>query len=164
VGVSPLDHVLRHKHLGDRRTPRFLPNTGPANLEATTPGTYGTRYETLQHLVGAEQWYVKLLTGEVLGRRSAAPTPRTRSTSSARPRRHRLALLAVATSDDVTRIIPMAKSIDRGVVLAQVVHHGNEHARRRRRSSAQTGSGPPPLSSWAYGRAMAFRRMGSEDD
>src|SRR6185503_13323621 len=78
-----------------------------ARLDDRARGTYGSLYGTLQHLVGAEQWYVQLLTGDLVGARIR------------RTQRHSLEELAtiaaaigarelvVAASDDPDRQIVM---------------------------------------------------------
>ena len=66
-GGSPIEHVLRHNTWANVTLLEFCRDLEPALLEAHATGTYGTLYGTLQHVVGAEQWYVQLITGEVLG-------------------------------------------------------------------------------------------------
>jgi uncharacterized damage-inducible protein DinB len=133
VGASPLEHVLRH------------------NAWATTA------LGTLQHLVGAEQWYTKLLTGEVLGRpiRRTDP-PHSLDELAAIATATGARLLDVSASDDPARVVvtnePRRSTV--GVVLAQVVHHGNEHRTQATTILGANGLQPPPLCAWAYGRAM----------
>src|ERR1041384_4209602 len=66
--ADPLDQVLRHNTWATLSLLEFCSSLGPDALELSGTGTYGTLYGTLQHLVGAEQWYLSLLTGEWLGR------------------------------------------------------------------------------------------------
>ena len=66
---SALDHVLRHNTWANGALLDFCRALDPARLDDQAAGTYGTLYGTLQHLVGAEQWYVQLLTGELIGAR-----------------------------------------------------------------------------------------------
>src|SRR4029077_11356515 len=65
-------------------------------------------------------------------------------------------LLEVAASDDPTRVIvtnePRRSTV--GVVLAQVVHPGNEHRTQATTILGANGIEPPALSAWAYGRAV----------
>ena len=155
----PLDHVLRHNTWANVTLLEFCRRLDPALLEANANGTYGTLYGTLQHLVGAEQWYVQLLTGELLGRARIR-----------RDERHSLDdLLATATaigarelevvaSDDVTRRIEMneGRRSTVGVILAQLVHHGNEHRTQVTTILGANGIEPPPVSAWGYGRAAGI--------
>ncbi len=153
---SPIEHVLRHNAWANITLLEFCAALDPAVLEAKAAGTYGTLYGTLQHTVGAEQWYVQLLTGELLGR------PRIRRTE-----RHTLDDLVVtakaigeralvtAATDEVTRSIEMneGRRSTVGIILAQLVHHGNEHRTQATTILGSNGVEPPPLSGWGYGRA-----------
>jgi len=158
VGTPALDHVLRHNAWATATLLEFCRRLDPGTLDLAAPGTYGTLGGTLQHLVGAEQWYVKLLTGEVIG----APIRRTEQ--------HRLdelsaiaaatgsRVLAVAAQEDGARIIetnPGRRSTV-GVVLAQFVHHGNEHRTQITTILGANGIAPPPVSAWGYGRASGI--------
>jgi uncharacterized damage-inducible protein DinB len=149
--------MLRHNTWATGELIEFCRTLDPAKLDANAQGTYGTLYGTLQHLVGAEQWYAKLLTGEIFGRpirRTDAPysLDELATISAATSAR----LVKVAASDDPTRVIvtnePRRSTV--GVVLAQVVHHGNEHRTQATTILGANGIEPPALSAWAYGRAM----------
>jgi len=157
VGASPLDHILRHNAWATGALIEFCRTLDSAKLDANARGTYGTLYGTLQHLVGAEQWYAKLLTGETLGRpirRTDQPHSLDELATIAASTGARL--LTVAASDDPTRVIvtnePRRSTV--GVVLAQIVHHGNEHRTQATTILGANGVEPPALSAWAYGRAM----------
>jgi uncharacterized damage-inducible protein DinB len=147
--------VLRHNTWATGALIEFCQTLDPAKLEAKAPGTYGTLYGTLQHLVGAEQWYVKLLTGKVLGN----PIRRTGSHTLDELSKVAAAtgplLLDVAANDDAARVIEMneGRRATVGVILAQVVHHGNEHRTQATTILGANGIEPPPLSAWAHGRA-----------
>lgn len=151
----PLDHVLRHNTWANGALIEFMRGLDPAAHESASPGTYGTLERTLQHLIGAEQWYTELLTGEVIGPRLRRDGPR--------PALDELAtiaagtgerLVSVAESDDPARRITMneGRGSTVGVVLAQLVHHGNEHRTQITTILGANGIEPPPLSAWAYGR------------
>jgi len=157
MGASPLDHILRHNTWATGALLEFCATLGAARLEVNATGTYGSLYGTLQHLVGAEQWYAQLLTGEILGqriRRTDAPhsLDELAKISAATGAR----LLLVAASDDPTRVIVTnePRRSTAGVVLAQIVHHGNEHRTQATTILGANGIEPPALSAWAYGRAM----------
>ena len=161
---SPLHHVLRHNTWATGALLDFCRVLDPARLDDHAAGTYGTLYATLQHLVGAEQWYVQLLTGELVGARMR------------RGQRHTLDELAsiaaaigaremtVAASDDPDRQIVMDEGkgprTTVGVVLAQLVHHGNEHRTQATIILGASGIEPPAVSAWAYGRAAGISETG----
>ena len=156
MGASPLDDVLRHNTWATGALLDVCRTLDATKLEAAADGTYGTLNGTLQHLVGAEQWYVQLLTGKVLG----DPIRRTRSHTLDELSNVAAAtgpvLVDVAAYDDAERVVEMneGRRATVGVILAQVVHHGNEHRTQATTILGANGIEPPPLSSWAYGRAM----------
>ena len=157
MGERPLDHVLRHNTWANRAIIDFCRGLDPATHESVSPGTYGTIERTLQHLIGAEQWYTQLLTGEIIGPRLRRDGPRPvlddlASIAAGTGTR----VLAVAESDDPARRIKMneGRGSTVGVILAQLVHHGNEHRTQITTILGANGIEPPPLSAWAYGRAV----------
>lgn len=161
---SALDHVLRHNTWANGALLDFCRALDPARLDDAAPGTYGTLYGTLQHLVGAEQWYLQLLTGELVGARIR------------RTQRHSLGELAsiaaaigareldVAASEDPERQIVMddgkGPRTTVGVILAQLVHHGNEHRTQVTTILGSNRIEPPAVSAWGYGRAMKISETG----
>ena len=68
MATPALDHVLRHNAWANKTLLEFCAALEPAALDLSAAGTYGTLYGTLQHIVGGEQFYIRLLTDEVLGR------------------------------------------------------------------------------------------------
>ncbi|HEX6060432.1 MAG TPA: DinB family protein [Candidatus Limnocylindria bacterium] len=157
--ADPLDHVLRHNTWANVTLLDSCAALDLAALEMTATGTYGTLYGTLQHVVGAEQWYLQLLTGEVLGRSRIRRGERhsldelitTAKATGAR-------VLAVAATDDVARRIDIdpGRASTVGVILAQLVHHGNEHRTQATTILGANGVEPPALSGWGYGRAAGI--------
>ncbi len=159
MAPHPLDQVLRHNTWATTTLLDFCAKLGPERLDAAASGTYGTLYGTLQHLVGGEQWYLMLLTGSVLG------GPRIRRDDQ----RHSLdelgavakatgaRALEVAATDDATRRIPMGDEWSTvGVILAQLIHHGNEHRAQATTILGANGIEPPSVSAWGYGRATGM--------
>ena len=157
MGERPLDHVLRHNTWANAALIGFCRGLEPAtHSSAASPGTYGTIERTLQHLVGAEQWYTQLLTGELLGPRLRrdGPPPAIDVLAQVAARTGER-ILAVAETDDPARPVDMneGRKSTVGVILAQLVHHGNEHRTQITTILGANGIEPPPLSAWAYGRA-----------
>ena len=156
MGERPLDHVLRHNTWANGAIIEFCRGLEPAAHDSASPGTYGTVARTLQHLIGAEQWYVQLLTGELIGpplRRDAAPV--TLDVLAAIAAGTGARVTSVAETDDPARRIEMkdGRRSTVGVVLAQLIHHGNEHRTQVTTILGANGIEPPPLSAWSYGRA-----------
>ena len=156
MGERPLDHVLRHNTWATAALIDFCRALDPAKQGSVAAGTYGTIERTLQHLVGAEQWYTQLLTGELIGpplRRDDPPATLDQLAAIATGTGTRVA--SVAVSDDPARRVEMNKGrvSTVGVILAQLVHHGNEHRTQITTILGANGIEPPELSAWTYGRA-----------
>lgn len=156
---TALDHVLRHNTWANRALLDFCRALDPARLDDKAAGTYGTLYGTLQHLVGGEQWYMQLITGELIGaevrRDQKHSLDELASIASAIGARE----LVIAASDDPDRSFPVDDDNDRstvGTVLAQLVHHGNEHRTQATTILGSNGIVPPAISAWAYGRALGM--------
>ena len=67
-------------------------------------------------------------------------------------------ILAVAAQDDAARVIQTneGRRSTVGVVLAQLVHHGNEHRTQVTTILGANGIEPPPVSARGYGRATGI--------
>ena len=156
---TPLDHVLRHNTWANGTLLDFCRTLEPARLDDRTPGTYGSLYGTLQHLVGGEQWYVQLITGELIGTEIRRDKRRTLDELASIAATLGVRTLAIAASDDPDRAIPVDDDNDRstvGTLLAQLVHHGNEHRTQATTILGGNGIQPPAISAWAYGRAVGI--------
>jgi uncharacterized damage-inducible protein DinB len=159
---TALDHVLRHNTWANAKLLDFCRTLDPARLDDQATGTYGSLYGTLQHLVGGEQWYVQLMTGELIGTEIRRDQRRPLDELASIAARLGTRALAIAASDDPERAIPVDHEEDRktgstvGVVLAQLVHHGNEHRTQATTILGAGGIEPPEISGWAYGRAIGI--------
>jgi len=159
--VKPaLDHVLRHNTWATGALLDFCRTLEPARLDDHAQGTYGSLYGTLQHLVGAEQWYVQLLTGELVGARIRRGERHTLEELASIAAAIGTRALTVAESDDPDRQIVMdagkGPRTTVGLILAQLVHHGNEHRTQATTILGTSGIEPPAVSAWAYGRATGI--------
>jgi len=151
-----LAHVLRHNTWANLTLLDFCREVDPATLDMTARGTYGSVYGTLQHLIGAQQWYVQLITGDVLGERIRRTERRSVDELITVARATGERLLLIAETEDPNRRIEMndGRMSTVGVILAQLVHHGNEHRTQATTILGANGVEPPPISGWGYGRAM----------
>jgi len=159
--VTPgLDHVLRHNEWANKRLLEHCASLGADALELQTRGTYGTLYGTLQHIVGAEQWYISLLTDEVLGSR-IRKTERhgldeLMNVAAMTGRR----AIEIAASDDAARVITRGgEETTVGVVLAQLVHHANEHRAHATTILGANGRPTPKIGAWTYGLANGLSNI-----
>lgn len=149
-----LAHVLRHNNWATVTLLDFCREVDPAILDLSARGTYGTVYGTLQHLVGAQQWYVQLITGEWLGERIRRTERRTLDELLAIARATGDRLLRIVETEDPDRGVEVneGRTSTVGVILAQCVHHGNEHRTQATTILGANGLVPPPISGWGYGR------------
>ena len=127
------------------------------------PAIYGSTLDTVRHLVDADNWYLRCISGGDLGIEDfdADDLP----LADLRP-------VATATAAGWTEIVtrnldPDAEIVVRrssgrvtsaavGIRLAQVLHHGSDH--RSQISSALTvlGHAPPEFDVWAYGETIGL--------
>jgi len=135
----------------------FCAELEPAALNWTTPGTYGTVLQTLQHLVDAETGYVvRLLQQE-------RPTEWLEESNAGLPEIRAKAielgdmLLAFLATDWDTEALGLGRGDD-GVVfeirstifLTQLIHHGNEHRAHVCTVLGAHGVEPPEISAWGF--------------
>ena len=155
-----LDHVLRHNVWANRALLDHCASLGPDVLDLEAAGTYGTLYGTLQHIVGGEQFYIWLLTG------TASDTP-LRQTDHRRSLEELTTIatmtgaraLEVAANDDPDRVIGEGEDwTTAGIVLAQLVHHGNEHRAHATTILGSNGRPTPKIGAWTYGIASGVSK------
>jgi uncharacterized damage-inducible protein DinB len=150
-----LEHVLHHNNWANLTLLDFCREVDPAILDMGARGTYGTVYGTLQHVIGGQQWYVQLLTGDVLGTPIRRTERRTLEELIAVAQATGDRVLRVVKEDDPDRRVEMneGRTSTVGVIVAQIVHHGNEHRTQVTTILGVNGIQPPPISAWGYGRA-----------
>jgi uncharacterized damage-inducible protein DinB len=164
--TAPLDHVLRHNAWANRTLLEHCATLGPSALDLQAAGTYGSLYGTLQHLVAGEQWYISLLTGEVLGTPVRKSERRTLDELVAISEQTGARALVVASSDDADRAIDVDGPGDPstvGTVLAQLVNHGNEHRAHATTILSVNGRETPVISGWRYGIANGMSKHDGDD-
>lgn len=156
-----LTHVLRHNTWANLTLLDFCREVDPAILDMSARGTYGTVYGTLQHLVGAQQWYVQLITGELLGTRIRRTERRAVEDLIAVATATGERSLRIAETEDPDRRVEMneGRASTVGVIVAQLVHHGNEHRTQATTILGANGLEPPPISGWGYGRAAGISEV-----
>jgi uncharacterized damage-inducible protein DinB len=159
MATPALDHVLRHNAWANKTLLEFCAALEPAALDLSAAGTYGTMYGTLQHIVGGEQFYIRLLTDEMLGRPVRKTERRTLEDLIAIAALTGARAIDVAASDDVGRVIaPGEDQTTVGIVLAQLVHHGNEHRAHATTILGSHGRATPKIGAWTYGIANGISR------
>ena len=151
VDYDPLGH-----HVWATRTLLdFCARLTPEQRGLTSPGTYGPIDQTLAHAVGADEYYLYLLTGD----RPARPLEPRAIVDFAdlvvRADRNASLIRGLSSSQrDTSAVTPVKRGdapISVGMVLAQIVHHGNEHRGQVRTILGANGIAAPDVSGWAYG-------------
>lgn len=127
-----------------------------AQLAATAVGTYGTIYDTLHHLVRAEQGYLYMLTGDSPVARMRRENMPDMATLRENARLFGEGLMAVAAGVTPARMAYSVEddgqwAIPAGVVLTQVINHATEHRAHIMTILTQMGIQPPELDGWAFG-------------
>jgi len=126
-------------------------------LRLSSPGTYGSVADTLLHLFGAEQRYIRRLTGA---------EPRI-SEKDQFPGIAALIEVAQQNSDELIRLAGQTRPedkldtsygekryrMDAGVVLLQAIHHGNDHRTHICTILGAHGIECGAMDVWAYGNA-----------
>lgn len=159
MATLALDHVLRHNAWANRTLLEFCAGLEPAALDLSAAGTYGTLHGTLQHIVGGEQFYIRLLTGEVLGKPVRRTERRTLDDLVAIAALTGARAIDLAAADDAARVIaPGDDQTTAGIVLAQLVHHGNEHRAHATTILGSHGRTTPKIGAWSYGIANGISR------
>ena len=157
--TSGLHDAFRHHVWATLRLLDACQTLTQDQLTATVPGLYGGMLETLRHIVGADAWYLFVLTG---GR-----TSRIDEDSLG------LAELRTATEghsaawEDVLRAEPDPDAVvvahhddggeghaRAGIRLAQALHHGSDHRSQVCTALTTLGIEPPDIDVWAYGEEV----------
>ena len=159
MATSALDHVLRHNAWANKTLLEFCAALEPAALDLSAAGTYGTLYGTVQHIVGGEQFYIRLLTAELLGTPVRRTERRTLDDLIAIAALTGARAIDLAANDDAERVIsPGEDQTTAGIVLAQLVHHGNEHRAHATTILGSHGRTAPKIGAWTYGIANGISR------
>ena len=149
--------LYRHKTWATLRLIEFCGRLDDAMLDATVPGTYGSIRETLRHLVRAEEGYFNRITGRPMSERVAAdgPVPPLAELASRierlGPEWERLAADDETQAREVTTDDGWRLRAD--VIMAQVVHHADDHRTHVLTILGAHGVEGPDLDVWMYADA-----------
>jgi uncharacterized damage-inducible protein DinB len=144
--------LFRHQTWATLRLIELCQGLDPSYLEATTPGTYGTIRQTLQHLVSAEEGYYWTVTRERLAE-PLTDEPVTLDELAERirrlgPRWEHLAQDAEAPGREL--ITRDGWRVIGRVPMAQAVHHADQHRNHVLSILGARGIDVPDLSVWDY--------------
>lgn len=151
----PLVALFRHNLWANLRLLDACAALDEQQLAATTAGTYGPIYNTLKHIVAAEQGYLIRLTG----RQPENPLRREDNPDVAALREYARhsgeGLIAVAAGMAPSDVVDLEWDGQRwpvpaSLILTQAINHATEHRAQVMTILTQQGVEPPDLSGWAY--------------
>ena len=124
-------------------------------LNGTVTGTYGSIYDTLQHIVTAEQSYFsRISTGQRLHRADDAP-PLTMTEMLESIQRTGSGLIEWAVKVQAADMVEInwdgtLRDVPKTILLTQVINHATEHRAQIMAILTQFGIEPPELDAWNY--------------
>ena len=158
--TTTLDEIFHHNRWANERLLEACRNLTDEQRAATVEGTYGELGYTLVHIVRAESYYVKLLTGWQPPVRWEIPGPwpgidvlleRSRFTGDR--------LAEVADELDPEAVLQIEEDeVPTSVVLVQAINHATEHRSQAATILTQLGIEPPPVDGWNFGGSEEQRR------
>ena len=148
--------LFRHKTWATLKLIEFCEGLSDADLDATTPGTYGSIRETLRHLVRAEEGYFARLTGkrfkDLLPQSGAVALPElAERIRTLGPEWQKLAGDAGVQEREVTT--DDGWRLKGAVIMAQAVHHADDHRTHVLSVISSRGIEGPELDLWHYAEA-----------
>lgn len=156
--LNPLVVLFRHNLWANLRLIDACAALDEDQLNMSAVGVYGSIYDTLRHIVGAEQHYLILFTArqpELRLRREESPELAV-IREQARQTGERLIAYAagVAPADvayeDDDEDENLVWPIPAGFLLNQAINHATEHRAQVMTMLTQLGIEPPDLSGWKF--------------
>jgi uncharacterized damage-inducible protein DinB len=127
-------------------------------LQSSVPGTYGSILDTMRHLVGADNRYLFVLTGERVGiiDEDHMSVPELREVMEGYGREWSALLGGAVDAEEVLvrrRDDGSETHAPVGIRLAQALHHGTDHRSQICTALTNLGVEPPFIDVWDYGEA-----------
>ncbi|MBW7884165.1 MAG: DinB family protein [Caldilineaceae bacterium] len=127
----------------------------PEQLNGTAIGTYGSIYDTLHHIVTAEQSYLSRISTGKRYERPEDEQPMTIADMMDSVRKTGSGLIEWAPkvqAGDTVRIDwdGTPRDVPKTIILTQVINHATEHRAQVMVMMTQLGVEPPDLQSWSY--------------
>jgi len=160
--MSDLAVPIEYDNWATEKLARFCAALPPEQRALTTPGTMGTVEATLIHLVGAKERYASALRG--------TPVPEDGVRETTTKELGQVVARATALSEwfreyakgpiDVERIITRrgadgsTQRMPTGILIAQFLHHGNEHRAQLGSIFGAHGIDPPHYSAFNWGHEL----------
>jgi uncharacterized damage-inducible protein DinB len=151
---SILVKLFEHHRWANLRTVEACADLTDAQLDATMPGTAGSVRYTLMHIAGAEQRYVRRLSGRqpTYGERDGWPGADRLRQALDESGRALVELAGRADPDEVLEVeypdrtytLPVA------TIYVQAITHATEHRSQIATIMTQQGIEPPDVSAWEW--------------
>ena len=160
--MSDLAVLIEYDNWATEKVARFCAALTPEQLELTTPGTMGTVTATLVHLVGAKERYAAAFRGTPVPDDGVRETT-TRDVGQVVARAAKLSEWFSGYAKgpiDVDQIVTRRgadgsiQKLPAGILLAQFLHHGNEHRAQLGSIFGANGIEPPHYSAFNWGNEL----------
>ena len=146
-----LVQALRYNRWANLQLLDVCSSLSPEQLQLESSGTYGTIAATWQHLVAAEQRYLRRMVGfePTVSEKDDFPGLATLKEEAARSGDE---LIASAGTVDPDATSPgNGGGVKHWLVMVQAIHHGNDHRTHICSILGQNGISYGDLDVWAYG-------------
>ena len=155
---ATLLRAVQHNNWANQQLLDFCADLTEEQRTWTSPGTYGSIHDCLQHILGAESGYLFSLTGGELppgGRLPESLVPIDQLRALAQSNAERIERVLAAEKDPDRKITrPSGAIVPATVIVAQFIHHGSDHRAHIGSILGAHGVEGPNLDVWAFGRAI----------
>ena len=149
--------AVRHNIWANLKLLSFCSRLSADQLAWKVPGTFGSIHETLQHVVRAESFYLRVLTGEQppQGRIGSDLLPLEDLTERERTNGERIEHVLASAFDPGRVVTPgQGETVTAGMLVAQFIHHGSDHRAHVGTILGAHGIELPEMDVWAYGASI----------
>ena len=127
----------------------------PEQLAMTATGTYGSILDTLDHMISADRSYLSRLRGTGRKPPLQAGALEPLSEELARTAEGWLSYLDSKPDFDAAIDLRDGTTVGAWVIVAQAIHHGNDHRTHTTTTMMHNGLPIPDLDPWEYSKAVA---------
>jgi uncharacterized damage-inducible protein DinB len=155
IPTDSLTTLFRHNLWANLSLLERCAGLTPEQLEATAIGAYGSIYNTLAHLVTAEQSYFSRISTGMPRVRPENPSPLTVAEMLDSVQRTGSGLVEwaakVQAGDTVeVRWDGAPRDVPKTIILTQAINHATEHRAQVMTILTQLGIQPPDLDGWSF--------------
>ncbi|MBE0688457.1 MAG: DinB family protein [Anaerolineaceae bacterium] len=155
AGYETIDTLFRHNLWANTNLFDQCAQLSEEQLNSKVIGTYGSIFDTLEHIANAERSYWhRLKTGQPFRKPEAAPKP-TISELQELTQVSGAGLIEIAPTIQPQDSVDVnwegtPRSVPGAVILTQVINHATEHRAQIMVMLTQLGLQPPELDSWTF--------------